>query len=48
MTVYSVVVTIVVMLAIVVAILLFEKKRAQQIERDLGESAREQREHREQ
>ena len=41
MTVYSLVATVVVMIAIVVAILLFEKKRAKQIERDLGEMARE-------
>ena len=40
MNTFSVVLTVVVLVAIAVAILLFEKKRAQEIERDLGDMAR--------
>lgn len=36
MTLYSAVLTIVVLVAVAVLILLFERKRARQIERDLG------------
>ena len=37
---FSLILTIAVTLAVVVAILLFEKKRAQQIERDVSDMAR--------
>lgn len=40
MTLYSVIVTVAVLLAVVVLILLFERKRARQIERDAREVAR--------
>lgn len=40
MNAFSVVLTVVVLVAIAVAILLFEKKRAKEIERDLGDMAR--------
>ena len=40
MNAYGVILTIVVLVAIAVAILLFEKKRAKEIEHDLGEMAR--------
>lgn len=40
---YSVVLTIVVLLAVALLILLFERKRARQIERDLQEMARQRR-----
>jgi hypothetical protein len=42
---YGLVLTIVVLLAIGVAILLFEKRRATRIERDLKQMAQEQRRH---
>lgn len=40
MTLYSVIVTVAVLLAIAVLILLFERKRAREIERDTRELAR--------
>ncbi len=43
MDTYSVVLTIVVLLAVALLILLFERKRARQIERDLQEMARQRR-----
>jgi uncharacterized membrane protein len=39
-TLYSVIVTVAVLLAVVVLILLFERKRARQIERDTRELVR--------
>jgi hypothetical protein len=45
MDVYRLVLTVLVMAAVVVAILLFEKRRAQGIERDTRDMAREQERH---
>jgi len=44
MTLFDVVLTVVALVFVVVLILLFERKRAQQIERDTAEMARERRE----
>lgn len=41
MTLYSVIATVVVLLAVAVLILLFERKRAREIEHDTREMARE-------
>ena len=41
MNTYSLVLTIVITLAVVAAILLFERKRARQIEHDLGQQSQE-------
>jgi len=43
---FGLIATIIVTIAVVVAILLFEKKRAQQIERDVSDMARERRQQR--
>jgi Sec-independent protein translocase protein TatA len=43
MTLFEVVLAVVLTIAVVIAILLFERRRAQQIERDVGEMARERR-----
>lgn len=46
MSTFGLIATIIVTIAVVVAILLFEKKRAQQIERDVSDMARERRQQR--
>ena len=43
MTLFEVIVTVLVLVGVVVLILLFERKRAEQIERDVGEMNRERR-----
>ena len=40
MTLYSVILTVVVLLAVAVLILIFERRRAREIERDTRETAR--------
>jgi len=43
MTLFEVIVTVLVLVGVVVLILLFERKRAEQIEHDVGEMNRERR-----